>query len=593
MNSFFVSLRRVFSLLSFFAVVGFLPTVVLAQAESAAQVAGTAGFGDADLTSIIGTVINVFLGLLGVIFLVLVIYAGFRWMTAGGDQGQVDKAKRILINATVGLVITLMAYAIATFIINALTGGGDGAGTTPSGTVSIEPFSGALGGGAIQDHYPFRNQTDVPRNTNIVVTFRRAMDVASFIEGYDNGGTPTDITDDNAVTGINSDKVKIYLTTEGKNAALTDVAVSFTEDLRTFVFNPTDYLGSPTNDVSYTVFLDDNLLDAEGVKVFSGIEDHYEWSFVTGVSIDTEPPQVVAVTPSAGGTYAKNIAVQITFNEPIDPTSSTGIRLAASGFDNIQVAGASSAPEPGTYAISNGYETITFTTSNLCGTNSCGEDVYCLPGNETITATVGAATPGVSPPTTDLFPFDGVVDMAANSLDGNGDGEAGDDYGWSFLTTDDIFLSGAKITSISPDINESNVALDQSVTMIFDSILLSSTVNNENISFNNTELTSGQPHEMWYRFDSDLLTAAGDAVLFPSQVPSQTSVSISHGVFLESVDGKTYLYGVEAMQGIKNQYQNCYRPAEGPDATGGQCGVSQAAPYCCNGVASTTNCTLF
>jgi hypothetical protein len=44
------------------------------------------------------------------------IYAGILWMTAQGNEQQVSKAKNLLINATIGLIITLAAYAITSFI---------------------------------------------------------------------------------------------------------------------------------------------------------------------------------------------------------------------------------------------------------------------------------------------------------------------------------------------------------------------------------------------------------------------------------------------------------------------------------------------
>ncbi len=79
------------------------------------------GQADVPLTETVGRLISVFLGLLGVIFLVLVIYAGFIWMTAQGDPKAVDKARNILISAVVGLVILLASYAISSFVITQLT----------------------------------------------------------------------------------------------------------------------------------------------------------------------------------------------------------------------------------------------------------------------------------------------------------------------------------------------------------------------------------------------------------------------------------------------------------------------------------------
>jgi hypothetical protein len=78
------------------------------------QVTGESG---ANLGFIIATIINSLLGLVGVIFLVLIIYSGYTWMTAGGDEGKVEKAKETIGRAVIGLVIVLLAYAIANFII--------------------------------------------------------------------------------------------------------------------------------------------------------------------------------------------------------------------------------------------------------------------------------------------------------------------------------------------------------------------------------------------------------------------------------------------------------------------------------------------
>ena len=75
---------------------------------------------DQDITAVVGLIIKVVLGLMGVIFLLLTIYAGITWMTAAGDSKKVDKAKGILGTAVIGLVIVLAAYSISAFVINQL-----------------------------------------------------------------------------------------------------------------------------------------------------------------------------------------------------------------------------------------------------------------------------------------------------------------------------------------------------------------------------------------------------------------------------------------------------------------------------------------
>lgn len=87
------------------------------------QTQSTAGLGTRSLTETVGSLINGALGLLGVVMVVLFIYAGFLWMTAAGNKDNIDKAKQILISAVIGSVILMAAYAIATFVINAVLTG--------------------------------------------------------------------------------------------------------------------------------------------------------------------------------------------------------------------------------------------------------------------------------------------------------------------------------------------------------------------------------------------------------------------------------------------------------------------------------------
>lgn len=71
---------------------------------------------------IIGKVIRIVLSFVGVILVMIIVYAGFLWMTAGGNEDQVKKAKAWLTNAIVGLVVALSAYAISAFVVSNLGG---------------------------------------------------------------------------------------------------------------------------------------------------------------------------------------------------------------------------------------------------------------------------------------------------------------------------------------------------------------------------------------------------------------------------------------------------------------------------------------
>src|SRR4029077_14573226 len=105
---------------------------------------------------------------------------------------------------------------------------------------------------------------------------------------------------------------------------------------------------------------------------------------------------------------------QVSFDEAVDPISLT------SGFALAQGGGAAIA---GVQAIGNAYRTMEFRTNDQCGTNSCGEQVFCLPSSQALVATVRADGLTDKPPH-DVFPPNGVTDMAGNSLDGNADGTA-------------------------------------------------------------------------------------------------------------------------------------------------------------------------
>ncbi|MCX6784342.1 MAG: hypothetical protein NTV81_00150 [Candidatus Komeilibacteria bacterium] len=69
--------------------------------------------------AIITSVIKIALGFLGVIFLVLIIISGFKWMTTNNPE-EIKKIKAKIINAIIGLLIAFAAYGLTTFISGAI-----------------------------------------------------------------------------------------------------------------------------------------------------------------------------------------------------------------------------------------------------------------------------------------------------------------------------------------------------------------------------------------------------------------------------------------------------------------------------------------
>jgi len=83
--------------------------------------AKAAGFGEPrSLGEIAGAIIGTFLSFLGIIFLILIMYGGFVWMTAGGNEMKVLKAKQVLTQAIIGIIIVLAAYSMTSFVFHSL-----------------------------------------------------------------------------------------------------------------------------------------------------------------------------------------------------------------------------------------------------------------------------------------------------------------------------------------------------------------------------------------------------------------------------------------------------------------------------------------
>jgi len=108
------------------------PPDVLANLKSAGTgtglVAGGEVAGETQISSMIVRVIQIALDFVGVIFLILMVYAGFLWMMARGNEQRIEKSKTLIEAAVIGLVIVLASYGISVFVIERITGAGGGGG---------------------------------------------------------------------------------------------------------------------------------------------------------------------------------------------------------------------------------------------------------------------------------------------------------------------------------------------------------------------------------------------------------------------------------------------------------------------------------
>jgi len=303
---------------------------------------------------------------------------------------------------------------------------------------------------------------------------------------------------------------------------------------------------------------------------------------------------MTSVIPADGRSFAPNVIVQMNFNEPIDPTSAAGVvGSGGTGFSNIEIAadpiaGGARVHPSGEYKISNQYKTIEFISDLSCGTNSCGRTVYCLPSESSVSVIAHAATLSDTPPLAFFTSsgYDGITDIAGNSLDGNGnstaEGRGTDDYGWTFATQLDPNLDAPRIRSTLPLPGASNIPVDQEPQAVYDSVLQSSTVNSDNV-FISTNEPASSADTFWWSVRQEVLTPDG-TVAAPGDPAIQGRISISHRLYVPADDagGGTPIYQPTMLSGIQNIYQNCFNPASSDSCTG--------SPNCCDEHPQSTEC---
>ena len=81
---------------------------------------GSLGQQGTDPRTVIANIINIALGFLGVIAVGIILFGGFKWMTATGNEDKVEEAKKVLSAGVIGLLIVLSSWALATYAIGAL-----------------------------------------------------------------------------------------------------------------------------------------------------------------------------------------------------------------------------------------------------------------------------------------------------------------------------------------------------------------------------------------------------------------------------------------------------------------------------------------
>lgn len=101
-----------------------LPVIAMAAGpDIGLNYATELGLTTTDVRTTVSRIIRAFMGLLGIVAVVIILLGGFKWMTAGGNEDKVAEAKKLIISGVIGLVIIMSAYAIAQFVVGAIVNG--------------------------------------------------------------------------------------------------------------------------------------------------------------------------------------------------------------------------------------------------------------------------------------------------------------------------------------------------------------------------------------------------------------------------------------------------------------------------------------
>lgn len=371
--SFRISFGRATFLLALFVVFGILigySIPAFAQSDfGIAEVDSQIGLSGRSIVLILVNVIRILLGFLGLILVIMIIYAGYMIMVSAGDEEKITKGKTILKNAIIGTAIILFSFIIVQFIINILSGV-TGLNYDQKQPPGIETFAGIGSlGGVIKDHFPMQNQTNVYRNTKIAITFTESIDPHSIIEntnmscwGPDDVATTTCVFDGNnavknpyygdCINGVcDTLKTDVFIVNRLKtkggvvdgDVIVLDALVAYQDgkEAHTFVFKlrGQDLFGNDTANQWHKVEVTNLVKNKDGKGIFENyLENSYKWEFETNTEVDLSPPYVVDVSPNPGEIVEKNRILKITFNEAVDPMTVQGVLDQNSSFSNIIVA---------------------------------------------------------------------------------------------------------------------------------------------------------------------------------------------------------------------------------------------------------------
>ncbi len=310
-----------------------------------------------DLRDIIFKIIQYLMGFLALIVFLLILYAGWMWMTSGGDPGKIKKAKGIIANAVIGLAVIIFSYTITLFvfkIIRDITDGGGG--TPPGGTCTPAACQGCFrcnadGLGSTWDQTCSASCGTLPGG---------GFQLKS-VETANGGNTQNDVFACSNLEGVFNNYVNAAtLSSETRIVDLTsgsDVSGTWSASANTIHFEHASggkfIKGTAANPRQYQARFSKSLTDTTGLFLTScslnagcTVESTYlAWSFGVGANDDTMKPTVASAYPefdAADGAYPDRdvpptASLEVTFNESVSATSFLVPPARAPGSPECQV----------------------------------------------------------------------------------------------------------------------------------------------------------------------------------------------------------------------------------------------------------------
>ncbi|MBU0648787.1 hypothetical protein KJ969_01610 [Patescibacteria group bacterium] len=326
-----------------------------------AQVAEEIGLGGGDIRVVVARIIRSFLTLLGITAVVLILYGGFVWMTAGGDEEKVEKAKKILINAVIGLAIILTSFAITQFVLNSLLeatgvgpggpGGGGGPGVGGSGARVFQVKSMSP-----QGAIPIRNVT-------VRILFNASVD-------------PT-TAEKNISVSRASDGAEV-----SGDYAVSGAKVSFVPDAS--CPEPNQDRKCFDADTEYNIKIFEGVRSSSGMFIScSGFGAICEGLFTTGNLVDVQGPSVSITYPDSGQGVPVNSFIALQAYAEDD----AGVSLVDFEIDNELIGSdGPPAPTPTSFTAQAEWETSGYV---LGSRHEIRARAYDIDDNDTLSGAVG------------------------------------------------------------------------------------------------------------------------------------------------------------------------------------------------------------